>query len=53
MEENLIAGYLAYTTAVEFGAHATTEAPATSPTTVTVATASASLSYSITNGVGC
>ncbi|MFI5782529.1 LxmA leader domain family RiPP [Nocardia sp. NPDC051570] len=36
MESNLISGYLAYTTAAEFGAETTGDAPGTYPTTTIV-----------------
>ncbi|PRY11523.1 LxmA leader domain family RiPP [Kineococcus rhizosphaerae] len=46
MEENLVAGYLAYTSAEEFGADASGEAPATpsSPACVGISIASVALS---------
>jgi hypothetical protein len=44
MSENLIAGYLAYTTAEEFGASAVGGAPATTPTVITTIEISVSVS---------
>ncbi|MFE7271147.1 LxmA leader domain family RiPP [Streptomyces sp. NPDC057623] len=54
MNENLIAGYAAYTTADEYGASATGDAPASVETiTITIASAAASASVAATWQGGC
>ncbi|MFI5782536.1 hypothetical protein [Nocardia sp. NPDC051570] len=58
MESNLIAGYLAYATADEYGAGASGEVMASTPSvsvTITVATSGASVSASVaaTAHFGC